>query len=30
VLVRDAESSYLEFEPAAGGPMADLLGHSIT
>jgi ribosomal protein S27E len=28
VLVRDAESSYLELEPAADGPMADLLGHS--
>ena len=30
VLVRDAESSFLELEPAADGPMADLLGHSIT
>jgi hypothetical protein len=30
VLVRDAESSFLELEPAAGGAMADLLGHSIT
>jgi hypothetical protein len=30
VLVRDAESSFLELEPAAGAPMADLLGHSIT
>ena len=30
ILARDAESSYLELEPAAGGPMADLLGHSIT
>jgi hypothetical protein len=30
VVVRDAESSYLELEPAAGGSMADLLGHSIT
>jgi hypothetical protein len=29
VLVRDAESSFLELEPAAGGAMADLLGHSI-
>lgn len=30
VLVRDAASSYLELEPAAGGPMDDLLGHSVT
>ncbi len=30
VLVRDAESSFLELEFAADGPMADLLGHSIT
>jgi hypothetical protein len=29
-LARDAESSYLELDPAAGGPMDDLLGHSIT
>jgi len=30
VLVRDAEGSFLELEPAAGGPIDDLLGHSIT
>jgi hypothetical protein len=32
ILARDAENSYLELElePAAGGPMADLLGHSVT
>jgi hypothetical protein len=30
VLARDAESSYLELDPAADGPMGDLLGHSIT
>jgi hypothetical protein len=30
ILARDAESSYLELDPAAGGPMDDLLGHSIT
>ena len=30
VLARDAESSYLELESAADGPMDDLLGHSIT
>jgi hypothetical protein len=30
VLVRDAESSFLELGPAAGGPIDDLLGHSIT
>ncbi|HEY5568846.1 MAG TPA: IS91 family transposase, partial [Gammaproteobacteria bacterium] len=30
VLVRDAENSYLAFDPAAGGAMDDLLGHSIT
>jgi hypothetical protein len=30
VLVRDAESSFLELDSAAGGPMDDLLGHSIT
>jgi hypothetical protein len=29
-LARDAESSYLELDPDAGGPMDDLLGHSIT
>jgi hypothetical protein len=30
ILARDAESSYLELDPDAGGPMDDLLGHSIT
>jgi hypothetical protein len=30
VLVRDAESGYLELERAAGEPIDDLLGHSIT
>lgn len=30
VLSRDAESSYLDFAAEAGGPMDDLLGHSIT
>jgi Putative transposase len=30
VLVRDAESSFLDLEPAADRPMDDLLGHSIT
>ena len=30
VLVRDAENSYLAFDPAGGGAMDDLLGHSIT
>ena len=30
VLVRDAEGSFLEFDAAAGGPIDDLLGHSIT
>jgi len=30
VLARDAESSYLELDSATGGPMDDLLGHSIT
>ena len=30
VLARDAENSYLELDPEAGGPMDDLLGHSIT
>jgi hypothetical protein len=29
-LARDAESSYLELDPGAGGPMEDLLEHSIT
>jgi hypothetical protein len=30
ILARDAENSYLEFAPEAGGPMDDLMGHSIT
>ena len=30
VLVRDAETSFLAFDPAAGGPMDDLIGYSIT
>jgi hypothetical protein len=30
VLARDAESSYLELDAAAGGPLDDLIGHSIT
>jgi hypothetical protein len=30
LLVRDEENSYLTLDPAAGGPMDDLLGHSIT
>jgi hypothetical protein len=30
LLARDAESSYLELAPDGGGPMDDLLGHSIT
>lgn len=30
VLARDAESSYLELNPDAGGPLDDLIGHSIT
>jgi hypothetical protein len=30
ILARDAESSYLDLGPAAGGPLDDLLGHSIT
>jgi hypothetical protein len=30
VLSRDAESSYLELAPDAGGPLDDLFGHSIT
>jgi len=30
VLVRDTESSFLELDAAAGGPIDDLLGHSIT
>lgn len=29
VLARDAENSYLELDPEGGGPMADLLGHSV-
>jgi hypothetical protein len=29
LLVRDCENSYLSFDPAAGGPMDDLIGHSI-
>jgi hypothetical protein len=30
LLARDGESSHLELDPDAGGPMDDLLGHSIT
>jgi putative transposase len=30
VLARDADSSYLDLDPDAGGPINDLLGHSIT
>jgi len=30
LLERDAEQSYLVFEPEAGGPMDDLIGHAIT
>jgi hypothetical protein len=30
LLARDAESSYLELGPEAGGPLDDLIGHSIT
>jgi Putative transposase len=30
VLVRDAASSYLELAPDTGGPLDDLIGHSIT
>jgi hypothetical protein len=30
ILARDAESSYLELAPEVGGPLDDLLGHSIT
>jgi hypothetical protein len=30
LLARDCENSFLTFDPAAGGPMDDLLGHSIT
>jgi hypothetical protein len=30
LLVRDCENSYLSFDPAASGPLDDLLGHSIT
>ena len=30
VLARDAENSYLELDPETGGPLDDLIGHSIT
>jgi hypothetical protein len=30
LLVRDCENAYLTLDPVAGGPMDDLLGHSIT
>jgi len=30
LLVRDCDNSFLAFDPAAGGAMDDLLGHSIT
>lgn len=30
LFVRDRESSYLTLDPAAGGAMDDLIGHSIT
>jgi ribosomal protein S27E len=30
LLARDVEESFLELDPASGGPMDDLLGHSIT
>ena len=30
LLARDTENSYLEFGPNAGGPLEDLIGHSIT
>jgi ribosomal protein S27E len=30
LLVRDCENAYLSLDPAAAGPMDDLLGHSIT
>ncbi len=30
LLVRDTENDFLEFGPAAGGAMDDLIGHSIT
>ena len=30
VLARDAENSYLELDPEPGGPLDDLIGHSIT
>jgi len=30
LLARDAESSYLELAPDAGGALDDLIGHSIT
>jgi hypothetical protein len=29
-LARDAEESFLQIDPTGGGPMDDLLGHSIT
>ena len=29
-LARDAENSYLELDPETGGPLDDLIGHSIT
>ncbi|HEX5420337.1 MAG TPA: transposase, partial [Gammaproteobacteria bacterium] len=30
LLVRDCENSYLQLDPAAGNPLNDLIGHSIT
>jgi hypothetical protein len=30
LLVRDADTSFLAFDPAAGGPMAELIGYTIT
>jgi hypothetical protein len=30
LLARDAEESYLDLDPEAGGPLDDLIGHSIT
>jgi len=30
LLVRDCDNSFLSFDPAAGGAMDDLIGHSIT
>ena len=30
LLVRDADNSFLAFDPAVGGALDDLLGHSIT